>query len=249
MAVKTKRNSIYIIYEGYREGYFLEYLEKYSNVRLNQVPCNGGNSNSIVINGIKHSERDIKVYVLFDEDFESKPEHKILDDTLEGLAKKWKLDKDALKRCPYNQLQTENHNMRNPILIISNPQSLEGLLLRLLGYQKERLEGKSTKQLKQMLEGILGNVKLNNEDIQNIESYDKKIALYKEEIDRQKQKQDTPNFKEHCCFLKSRIRDYERRKNKVVFIRFLFDKLPLPVIITKRNEVPEVDTLLNAFGL
>ena len=64
MAPKKRRNSIYVIYEGYTEGYFLEHLENHSDVRLNSQFCNGGNSNQIVINGIKHSARDMNVYVL-----------------------------------------------------------------------------------------------------------------------------------------------------------------------------------------
>ena len=114
----------------------------HSNVKLNQVFCNGGNSNSIVINGIKHSARDINVYVLFDEDFETKPDQKISDDTLEGLAKEWKVDKDSLKKYQYKQLHLLNKNMRNPILIISNPQSLDGLLLRYWTIQKTLLKEK-----------------------------------------------------------------------------------------------------------
>ena len=87
MAAKTRRDSINIMYEGYREGYFLEHLARHSNVRLNPYPCNGGSANQIIIKGIKHSYRNVIVYVFFDEDFESKPGYTISDETLEGLAK------------------------------------------------------------------------------------------------------------------------------------------------------------------
>jgi len=248
LTAKKRRNSIYVIYEGYQEGYFLEHLEKHSDVRLNPAHCNGGNANSIVINGIKHSARDICVYVLFDEDFESKPNHKISNEALEGLANEWRLDKDALIKCPYKQLQIMNKKMRNPILIISYPQSFEGFLLRLLNNpQIETLEGKTTKQLKKMIDEMIDNVLLNNDDIILIQSYDKKIAQYKEEI--AKQKKNESNYQEHCRFLESKIQDYERRINKVSFMRFLSDKLPLPVITARRNEILEIDILLKAFGL
>ena len=248
LTAKKRRNSIYVIYEGYQEGYFLEHLEKHSDVRLNPVHCNGGSANSIVINGIKHSARDVCVYVLFDEDFESKPNHKISNETLEGLANEWRLDKDALTKCPYKQLQILNKNMKNPILIISYPQSFEGFLLRLLNSSKEdSLERKTTKQLKQMIDGIIGNVQLNNEDIVLIQSYDKKIAQYKEEIVNKKKSE--LNYQEHCRFLESKINDFERRKNKVTFMRFLYEKLPLPVITARRNEILEINILLKAFGL
>jgi len=165
MVAKTRRKSIYVIHEGYREGYFLEHLEKYSNVRLNSQFCSGGNSNQIVTNGIKHSARDMDVYVFFDEDFELKPNQKIQNETMEGLTKAWKLEKDILLGCPYKLLQAKNKGMENPILVVSHPQSLEGFLLRLLdSSQRDSLEGKTTKQLKQMIDSLLGKVQLHKED-------------------------------------------------------------------------------------
>ena len=85
MSAKTRRDSIYVVYEGYREGYFLEHLSGFSTVHLNLVPCNGGNANEIVTKGIRHSARNVNVYVFFDEDFQSKPGYTISDEALEGL--------------------------------------------------------------------------------------------------------------------------------------------------------------------
>jgi hypothetical protein len=247
MAAKTRKDSIFVIHEGYREGYFLEHLERHSDVRLRTQFRSGGDSNQIVISGIKHSARDISVYVLFDEDFESKPKQRVSDETLEGLSKVWKLTQDALLKCPYKQLQTMNTGKRNPILIISHPQSIEGFLLRLLGSQKDTLKGKTTKQLKVMIESMLGNVQLQEDDVIQIQSYDEKIARYKEEIAKQKHYE--PNYRERRRSLESKITDYERSKNKVTFMRFLSDKLPLPVMAAKRADIPEIDILLKAFGL
>jgi hypothetical protein len=248
MASKKRRNSIYVIYEGYREGYFLEHLESHSDVRLNSQFCSGGNANQIVTNGIKHSARDMNVYVLFDEDFELKPDQKISDEALEGLTKAWKLDKDALVECPYTQLQAKNKDMRNPILVVSHPQSIEGFLLRLLDNpQKDTSKSKTTKQLKQMIDSMLGNVQLHNEDVRQIQFYDEKIAKYYEEM--AKQKRGELNYQEYRRFLESKIKDCERSKNKVTFMRFLNDKLPLQIINAKRADIPEIDILLKAFGL
>jgi hypothetical protein len=248
MAAKTRKNSIYVIHEGHREGYFLEYLGRHSDVRLNPKFCSGGDSNQIVLSGIKHSAMDINVYVFFDEDFESKPKQRISDETLEGLAKAWKLDKDALIGCPYKQLQAMNTGKRNPILIISHPQSIEGFLLRLLDSpRRDRLEEKSTKQLKDMIGSMLGNVQFHNEDVRQKQSHDEKIARYKEEI--AKEKQSEPNYQEHCGSLESNIKECERNRNKVTFMRFLSDNLPLPVMVAKRADIPEIDILLKAFGL
>jgi hypothetical protein len=80
-----------------------------------------------------------------------------------------------------------------------------------------------------------------------VQSYDEKIARYKEEI--AKQKQNEPNYRERRRSLESKIADFQRSKNKVTFMRFLSDKLPLPVMVTKRTDIPEIDILLRAFGL
>jgi len=125
---------------------------------------------------------------------------------------------------------------------------LEGFLLRLLdSSQRDSLEGKTTKQLKQMIDSLLGKVQLHKEDVQNIQSYDKKIAQYREEI--VKQKQSDINYIERRRFLESKIQDFERSKNKVTFMRFLSDRLPLSVLIAMRAEISEIDILLKAFGL
>ena len=156
MAAKIRKDSICVVYEGYLEGYFLEHLAANSTtVHLNPVFCNGGNANEIVLNGIKHSARDVQVYVFFDEDFESKPETAISDETLEGLGNSWKISA-SLKGYAYRDLQIMNKVMRNPILIVSYPQSIEGFLLRLLGIPLQDLEGKPTRQLKDRIEGLLG---------------------------------------------------------------------------------------------
>jgi 5S rRNA maturation endonuclease (ribonuclease M5) len=248
MAAKARKNSIYVVYEGYREGYFLDHLKGYSNVRLNTVFSSGGSANEIVITGIKHSARDVNVYVLFDEDFEGKPDQRISDETLEGLAKAWKLNKDALIDCPYKQLQALNTGLQNPILIVSQPQSIDGFLLQLLdNTHKNTLEGKTTKQLKEIIKGMLGNIRLYDDDTQQIQSYDEKINLYKEEL--AKQIQSDPNYRERRHLLESKIRDCGRSKNKVVFMRFLSDKLSMPLMLAKRKDIPELDVLLKAFGL
>ena len=149
MAAKTRKNSIHVVYEGYREEYFLEYLESHSHVRLNKLFCSGGSANQIIINGIKHSARDVNVYVFFDEDFESMS--------------------------------------------------------------------------------------------------DQKISQYKAEI--AKQKQSDPNYHQRRRSLEEKISEYGRNKNRAIFMRFLSEKLPLPVITAKRADVPEADILLKAFGL
>jgi len=247
MGVKTRRDSIYVMYEGYREGYFLEHLAEYSTtVRFNPQPCNGGTANQIVTNGIKHSARDVNVYVFFDEDFESKPKYSISDETLEYLEKAWKLD-NSLKGCAYRDLQSSNKGQKNPILVVSYPQSIEGFLLRLLDIPLQDLENKTTQELKHRLASHMDTISLNNEDNEKLQGYDKKISKYTDEI--AKLQQNEPQNKKHYRFLEAKIDACKHNKSKVHFMRFLSEKLPLPVIAAKRTDITEVNILLKAFGL
>jgi hypothetical protein len=225
----------------------LEYLSSLSNVRLNTLPNGGGSADQIVNTGIIRSATGINVYVFFDVDFESKPGYGISDDTIESLAKLWKLGKDELKGCPYNQLQPLNMDMQNPILIISHPKSIEGLILRLLDRSLNSLEGKTTTQLKGEIASFLDNIALNDEDKEIVQSYDRKIAKYSEEIKRIQQ--NDPQDKKQPRYLEEKIKDYQRRKSKVTFMRFLNEKLPLSVMTAKRRDILEIDILLMAFGL
>jgi hypothetical protein len=247
MAAKTRKDSIYIMYEGEREGAFLEHLSSYSNVRLNLKPCNGGSANQIVTNGIKYSARDVNVYVFFDEDFESKPVYTISDETLEGLSNSWKIDRNTLKECAYRDLQTLNTSFRNPILIVSYPQSIEGFLLQLLGIPLQDLKNKTTQQLKHMIASYLDKTLLCDEDNEKLQHYDSMIIKYMNEIE--KLQQNEPQNKKHRQSLEAKIKEFKHRKNKVQFMRFLSDKLPLQVIVAKRADIHQMDLLLKAFGL
>jgi hypothetical protein len=213
MAAKTRKDSICVVYEGYWEGYFLEHLTANSStVHLNPVFCSGGSANRIVIKGLRHSAWGVRVYVLFDEDFQSTPEAAISDETLEGLAGAWMVDKSLIEGRPYRQLQALNNKMRNPILLVSYPQSFDGFLLRLLGKPLQDVEGKTTRQLKSMIAGFLSSITLTDEE-------------------------------------NEKIRSLRLNKNKVIFMRFLSEKLPLSALAARRVDLPELDILLTAFGL
>jgi hypothetical protein len=246
MAAKKRKNSIYVIYEGDREGAFLEHLST-DNVRLNLQPCKGGDANQIVTNGIKYSNRDVNVYVFFDEDFESKPEYTISDEALEGLSKSWGIDWNLLRGCKYRCLQELNKGKRNPILIVSYPQSIEGFLLQLMGIPLQNLENKTTKQLKHMLASHLDTTVLCDEDKERMKDYDTKISKYSDEI--AKLKQSEPHNNNHRRYLEGKIEGCRKKKNMIRFMRFLDEKLPLPVIAAKRAVILEADILLKAFGL
>jgi len=235
------------MYEGEREGAFLEHLSSYSNVRYNPQPCNGGSANQIVTNGIKYSNRDVNVYVFFDEDFKSKPGYTISDETLEGLSNSWNIDRHTLKGRAYRDLQTLNTSFRNPILIVSYPQSIEGFLLRLMSIPLKDLENKTTQQLKHTIASYLDKTLLCNEDNEKLHYYDSMIIKYMNEIE--KLQQNEPKNKKHRQSLESKIIEFKHRKSKVQFMRFLSEKLPLKLIVDKRADILEMDLLLKAFGL
>jgi hypothetical protein len=46
-----------------------------------------------------------------------------------------------------------------------------------------------------------------------------------------------------------KIRSLRLNRNKFIFMRFLSEKLPLPVLDARRVDIPELDLLLTAFGL
>ena len=246
MAAKTRKDAIYVVYEGYREEYFLEHLSGFSTVHLNLAPCYGGNANEIVAKGKSISARDVNVYIFFDEDFEKMSGYKISDETFAGLETAWRIN-TPLKELAYRDLQKMNKDMRNPILIVSYPKSIEGFILRLLNEPLQVLERKTTQELKERISNLLVNIQPRNEDIIKMDNYDRKIAKYKQEIAGLRQSE--PNYKERRRFLGEKTKECERNKNKVKFMRFLNDKLPLPKLAAKRAGIPEVDVLLKAFGM
>ena len=88
---------------------------------------------------------------------------------------------------------------------------------------------------------------LHDEDNVKIQGYNKKIVKYSAEI--AKLQQSELQNKKHLKFFGGKIEEYERNKNKVKFMRFLIEKLPLSLIVDKRTDIPEMDMLLKAFWL
>jgi len=171
---KERKDSVWFVYEGYREGYMLEYLEENSKVKLNSKFCSGGTAEFIIMTAIKHSDRDGKVYAFFDEDFEQKETARIKVETFESLAKRWGVDVAYLKKQSYKELQKQNVNNRNPILVVSNPNSIDGFIQQMLGTPYESLKNKRTDQLKKDLDNLINESKLTEKDIGEERSIKKK---------------------------------------------------------------------------
>jgi hypothetical protein len=239
---RDKKDSIWIVYEGYRERYLLDYLAQNSNIKLNTKFTSGGTANYIVITAIQYSARGEAVYAFFDEDFEHKPGSRITDETLEGLAQQWKQDVTNLLNQPYNQLQKQNTDNLNPILIVSNPCSLEGLILRMLGRSVESLRNQKTDLLKNELDRFINGCTLIEEDIEKIHIIDERIKRFKSEL----QQTSSPEINRY--FL-SKIEEENRNKSRVKFMRFIHQNLPIDKIANIRKCMPEIDILLKAFQI
>ena len=82
---------------------------------------------------------------------------------------------------------------------------------------------------------------------EKLQHYDTIIIKYMNEIDGLQQSEH--QSRKRLQSLEVKIREFKRYKSKVQFMRFLRDKLPLPVIVAKKADIPEVDILLKAFGL
>lgn len=244
---KKKRNSIIIVHEGDRELYFLEHLSQFSDVRLNPQHCHGGSGTNVMNMAFKYSDYGQITFAFFDEDFQFVDCLQIEAETLATLERKWHLSEGALKDVKYTDLQAQNIDNRNPILIVSSPNSIEGLILRLVGISEKDLRGKTTKKLKEMLDSEIATVELTEEDQGYIEVCENKIKRYllaKAELAKEE-----PNYKQRIKSIDSKIDETKKQKHKIIFKRFLNTKVGRDVLIANMNQIPAVKLLLDAFGI
>ncbi len=154
MTKKKRKKKVIVsyIYEGDREKIFLEYLVDLYNSEANPLIMfsgRGGSADVIISNAIKAQDRGTYLFVVLDEDFEQKGP--ISEETLRSLESVWHLPQMALDGVPYRELNNRNTDNRKPVIIFSNPSSIEGMLLQILGVPKDELEGKETDRLKDRL--------------------------------------------------------------------------------------------------
>lgn len=149
---REKRKVVRYIYEGeLTEKVFFEHIKRFypeTTAEPHSVFCGrGGTANSQVSNVLKVLYFD-KIYLILDEDFQTKGP--IENDILRKLEGEWKLNEGVLDGVRYRDFIDYNGG-RRPIIIFSNPSSIEGILLQILGKSKESLEGISTDNLKSQL--------------------------------------------------------------------------------------------------
>ncbi|MBR1754257.1 hypothetical protein IJ732_05405 [bacterium] len=163
---KNKRNRqrkkiIFIAREGIREEKFLCYLQELFDpertITLKFPPEYGGNSNKILDRAIK-SFYSIN-YAWFDEDNALDEEHR------ESLKSLWGID-EIPENLKDSELQTLNVKNKNPIIIVSHPLSVEGILIRLFDKNMPKLEipidspenfEKNKNRMKSAVDGFIKN--------------------------------------------------------------------------------------------
>ncbi len=159
--VKKKRKqktTVFVSLEGKREKVFLNFLEQLYNPSQNNIHINfsdvtGGHSNSILARAIKSSSNYDRVYAIFDE---VKP---LSEDIRDSLAKIWYTDFQQIVKDKDLQ-QKYNVAKRNPIIIVSNPCSIDGFLITL--FNKNLPKEINEKNCKNSFSGIVGS-KFNEE--------------------------------------------------------------------------------------
>lgn len=127
---RNKKQSVFIALEGKRERTFLHFLQSVfdseKRINLNIHPDLGGTSNAILDRALKAPGYD-KIYAWFDED------DKLSADRKCELSERWRVDIDP--NVPDKELQNLNIENRKPTVIVSNPLSIEGILIRLFEHK------------------------------------------------------------------------------------------------------------------
>lgn len=157
MTKKKRKKKVVVsyIYEGKTEKIFLEYLSNIYNSEAKPLTIfsgSGGSADSILLKTLKVLDRGNYLFVILDEDFKRKAP--ISEGTLRSLERAWCLPPMRLKEVPYRELNSCNYKNRKPVVIFSNPSSIEGIFLQILGVPKDELEGKETSRLKDQLNGF-----------------------------------------------------------------------------------------------
>lgn len=163
------RTAIYVSLEGQREEAFYSFLEDLfldnTSRHINIDSRRGGNSDVILERAIKRTSCD-RSFAWFDEDVP-------LKETRDKLAECWGVEKFDPKVADKDLQATYNKGYKNPILIVSNPCSVEGVILSLFNKLPKKLD---TKTLKNSLVGLTGS----GHDLE------KEIAFYKKHLTKEK---------------------------------------------------------------
>lgn len=123
---RKKEKTVFIVLEGKREKVFIDYLvelfDSQKTIKLKFHPDFGGSSDAILDRALKNCFYD-KVFVLFDEDTS------LSRDRIEVLETFWHINIPSGTQD--RDLYRFNSANKNPIVIVLNPLSIEGILIQL----------------------------------------------------------------------------------------------------------------------
>lgn len=158
---RERKTNIFIAREGDREEVFINYLQSLfdpdKTITLNFPLEKGGNSNVILDRALKSFYS--KVYAWFDEDDGLDNERKHI------LEKRWNIK--FPKGVKDKDLQSYNTELKNPIVIVSTPLSVEGILIRLFDFKLPTLISpvlskkdfeENKKRMKTSVKGFMGKI-------------------------------------------------------------------------------------------
>ena len=157
------KKSRYLSLEGERERVLYEFLHnlykpKDNNINIQKSNIDGGDQLHILDKATKecNNGRDMCI-AWFDDDFKINGEKKQHENFIKALSNAWNCEIE--KDIEYKDLQKKyNKNCdKKPILIVSNPCSIEGLILRI--FDKKILEKPTTNKLKMAVDGLFGKLK------------------------------------------------------------------------------------------
>jgi hypothetical protein len=157
---RKRKTTVFGAIEGQEEALLLEYLKEVyrdDSIVVKTNPPKGGSPEKVLAYALKSNDRD-RVFAWFDEDKD------LSQDARKGLIKPWCLkenEKSEILTYPLNSLQKKfNQGLRKPILIVSQPVCVEGLILKILGKRikhdkfDENIRTKQIDDLKASLGGI-----------------------------------------------------------------------------------------------
>ncbi len=199
---REKRKVVRYIYEGeLTERIFFNYLHDLypqSEAKPIDVYCGrGGTANSQISNVLKVMHFD-RIYLVLDEDFQIKGP--IENDVLRNLENKWQLDRKTLDNVKYRDFINYNKG-RCPIIIFSNPSSIEGIILQLLGKTKNSLEGKTTRNLKDQLSAFISQYFKENGEEEPHDSKERLMRFFKATFPKDLLESKRTDIKELDCIL------------------------------------------------
>lgn len=191
MAKKRDRNrktTVYAVMEGKRERIFLDYLielynPKSNNINITPSPIAGGSPEHLINDALKNLNYK-KVFVWLDADTPIDDRDPL--NIYSKLEKTWNLKNEIDRNTPIEELQEKyNSQMRNPILIVSTPLSVEGVIIRLFD-----------KKIPEMTEALAENkIKMKN-SVSGIFGSTQELEYYRDKLSRESLEGKTTKIKE-----------------------------------------------------